>query len=101
MLAFWLVSGSLSCAQVHLESQGESVHRLGAQELPDCTRVGTTRVQVLAKVLYVPRSAHRVDDELTILARNAAGNMGGNTVVAEGGTRNGKQTFGVFTCPDQ
>jgi hypothetical protein len=100
-LALGAVGASISCAHVDLERQGEAVHRLGAQELPECTRVGTTHVQVLAKILFIPRSGRRVDDELTTLARNAAGNMGGNTVVAEAPVRNGKQTFGVFQCPDR
>ncbi|MAJ59582.1 MAG: hypothetical protein CBC48_06145 [bacterium TMED88] len=100
-LALGAVGASISCAHVHLESQGVAVHRLGAQELPECSRVGTARVQVLAKVLFVPRSGRRVDDELTTLARNAAGNMGGDTIVAEGPVHKGKQTFGVFQCPDR
>lgn len=91
----------VGCTHVSLEPNGRSVRRLGAQESPTCERVGTTNVQVLSKILFVGRSETKMADELTILARNAAGNMGGNAVIAEGGIQGGKQTFGVFRCPEE
>lgn len=92
--------GASACTHVSLAPAGESVRRLGAQEAPACERVGTTHVQVLSKILFVGRSETKMAEELTTLARNAAGGMGGNAVIAEGGIREGKQTFGVYRCPE-
>jgi hypothetical protein len=90
----------LGCTHVQLEPTGEPVRRLGAQEAPACERVGTTHVQVLSKILFWGRSETKMAEELTVLARNAAGNMGGNAVIAEGPIRGGKQSFGVYRCPE-
>lgn len=90
-----------ACRMVPLEPEGQSVRRLGAQEAPACERIGTTNVKVLSKVLFVGRSETKMAQELTTLARNSAGRMGGNTVIAEGGIRDGRQTFGVYRCPDE
>lgn len=101
IVLFALSSALGGCTHVALEPQGSDVRRLGVQEAPACERIGTTRVKVLSKVLFVARSKTTVAEELTILARNAAGNMGGDTVIAEGGVHDGHQTFGVYRCPEE
>lgn len=87
------------CANTKLKPGAESVRRLGAQEAADCTRLGSTHAQVLAKILFFDRSEKKMSEELTTLARNSATNMGGNVVIAEGGIVGGEQTFGVYRCP--
>lgn len=91
----------MGCQHVSLDPEGDSVRRLGAQEAPACERVGTTHVEVLSKILFVGRSQSKMDEELTTLARNSAANLGGNAVIAEGVQKDGKQTFGVYRCPDE
>jgi len=95
-----LVAAGAGCTHVKIEPSGTSVRRLGAQEAPSCERLGTTHVKVLSKVLFVGRSETKMAEELTTLARNSAGDMGGNAVIAEGGIHDGKQTFGVYRCPE-
>ena len=41
-----------------------------------------------------------MQDELLRLARNEAGSMGGNAIVPESVIEEGRQTFGVYSCPD-
>ena len=72
IVLFALSSALGGCTHVALEPQGSDVRRLGVQEAPACERIGTTRVKVLSKVLFVDRSKTTVAEELTILARNAA-----------------------------
>jgi len=100
LLFVMLLGGAAGCSHVQLESAGEPVRRLGAQEAPSCERIGTTRAQVLSKILFFDRSETKMAEELTLLARNSAGDMGGNAVIAEGDIRDGKQTFGVYRCPE-
>jgi hypothetical protein len=100
VLATILLGAGAGCSHVQLEPAGQSVRRLGAQEAPACERLGTTRVKVLSKVLFFDRSETKMAEELTTLARNAAGDMGGNAVIAEGGIQGGKQVFGVYRCPE-
>lgn len=95
-----LLGAGAGCSHVQLEPAGQSVRRLGAQEAPACERLGTTRVKVLSKILFWGRSETTMAEELTTLARNAAGDMGGNAIIAEGGIQDGKQVFGVYRCPE-
>ena len=96
-----LALGIVACKNVALEEAAGPVRRLGVQEAPPCERLGTTHVQVTSKVLFFDRDDAKVAEELTTLARNSAARMGGNVVVAEGGVRDGKQTFGVYRCPEE
>ena len=91
----------IGCKHVSLEPEAGPVRRLGVQEVPKCERLGTTHVQVASKVLFFSRSEETVGEELTTLARNSASRMGGNVVIAEGGVQGGKQTFGVYRCPEE
>ena len=70
-----------------------------ADDAERCERLGRTTVQVLAKVLSVPRSEAKMSAELTTLARNAAADMKGNAVAAETPISEGGQTFGIHRCP--
>lgn len=101
VLAALLLGGVTSCSTVKLEPEGQDVQRLGSQEAPACERVGTTNVQVLSKILFVGRSESKMGEELTTLARNAAGRLGGNTIIAETPIQDGKQSFGVYRCPEE
>ena len=101
LLGLSALLGLAACSTVSLEPEGQSVRRLGVQEAPACERIGTTHAQVLAKILWVDRSQEKMSEELTTLARNAAGRMDGNVVIAEGGIQDGKQTFGVYRCPEE
>jgi hypothetical protein len=68
------------------------------EQVADCERLGRTSTKVLARVLFVPRSAARVERELARLARNEAAAMGGDTVVPETPVEDGRRSFGVYRC---
>ena len=91
-----LLSG---CTWVQLTSEGQGVRVATAGEISSCTRLGRANAQTLSRITVVERGGERLQEELTTLARNEAGSMGGNTIVPESIIDEGRQTFGVYRCP--
>jgi hypothetical protein len=85
-----------SCTWVKLTSAGENVAVLMASEVTNCTRTGTTTVEVKDKVV-LDRNAEKVALELRTLARNRAADRG-DAIVATSGVSNGEQTFTIYRC---
>ncbi|PCJ17012.1 MAG: hypothetical protein COA96_18080 [SAR86 cluster bacterium] len=96
-----LLASLTGCASwVQVTSAGQSVRVVAtASEIPNCRRIGQARAQTLGKIILVERGAQRLQEELQSLARNEAGDMGGNFIVPETLISNGQQTFGVYSCP--
>ncbi len=98
-----LVIGALffaGCNHVPLDPEAEGVSAVGVDSVEGCKRLGKSRTKVLAKVLFVKRSQEKMARELATLARNQAVEMGGNAVVAESEVVDGRQSFGVYACPE-
>jgi hypothetical protein len=81
-------------------NEGEGVRLANAGEVGNCRRLGRTQAQTMSRVVVVERGSERVQEELSRLARNEAGSMGGNTIVPESVIDEGRQTFGVYSCPN-
>jgi hypothetical protein len=92
------ISGCSSWVQV--TNEGESVRLGNAREVANCQRIGRAQAQTLSRVVIVERGGERLQEELTRLARNEAGDMGGNVIVPESVISEGRQTFGVYRCPN-
>lgn len=95
VFAAMLLSG---CTWVQLTAQGQSVSLLNQDQAGWCTRVGTTTSSTRSRVL-VQRGGEKIQEELVILARNEAGVMGGNAIVAASTIEGGRQQFIVYNCP--
>ena len=99
LLAGLVVSISLSgCATSGLNEAGEKVRVLDPQEVTSCRKLGETNTQVTANLAGIPRPIETITKELRVVARNAAGRMGGDTVVPLTVITDGQQTFEVFKC---
>ncbi|MFQ5356395.1 MAG: DUF4156 domain-containing protein [Mariprofundaceae bacterium] len=98
ILLFALIWIFSACTWVKPTSDGDQVRVLGATQVSSCKKVGKTTVSVLDKIGFVSRSEETVGEELATLARNSGGNMGGDTVVAVSGIKDGEQSFDVYTC---
>lgn len=80
--------------------------RPGSQQIPlvtsdqvsQCQFKGNTTVSVLAQMGFISRSVEAINGDLLQLARNAALDAGGNTLVPGDRPELGKQTFGVYHC---
>lgn len=87
-----------SCAWVKLNHEGERVQVMTMEAAVGCKRLGKTTVSTLAKVVGLNRYQESMQDELNILARNSAGELGGDAVVPISDIKEGRQVFAVFRC---
>ena len=87
-----------ACAWVKLTPGGEKVRVLDASEISTCEVLGNSTVSLLAKVAGINRNEEQVTKELSMLARNAAAEMGGDTVVPISEVKEGKRSFAVYKC---
>ena len=87
-----------ACAWVKLTPGGEKVRVLDAAEVGSCKSLGTTTVSLLAKVAGIKRNEDEVSKELSLLARNAAADIGGDTIVPSTPIEDGKRTYEVYKC---
>ena len=87
-----------ACNMVELNVEGEKARVLSPEEVTKCTFVGKTTSTTTAKLLGANRDEKKVLEELLILARNSAKNLGGDTVVPDGEVTDGQQTFRVYRC---
>ena len=87
-----------ACTWVQLSEEGKKVRVLSANEVAKCKPVGQTTSTTTAKLVGVKRHQNAIKDELETLARNAAINLDGDTIVADGPMVDGKQTYKVYRC---
>lgn len=87
-----------ACAWVELSDQGKAVRVARPGDVVECTRIGEATARVVDKVAFLKRSRDRQARELETLARNEAGGMGGNTIVATSDVMDGRRTFSVYRC---
>lgn len=85
-----------ACTWVKLTPEGENVAVLTQAEVANCTRTGTTTVEVRDKVV-LERNAEKVAQELRTLARNRAADRG-DSIVPSTGVEDGEQTFVIYRC---
>ncbi|MFQ6021710.1 MAG: DUF4156 domain-containing protein [Acidiferrobacterales bacterium] len=84
---------------VNLTPEGEKVRVLEPKEVASCKRLGKTNVSLKAKIGIWKRKEKKVRKELSILGRNSAAEMGGDTIVQmTTDIEQGKQTFAVYKC---
>ena len=86
------------CSWVTLSTEGEQVRVANMATVADCKRVGKTTVSTLSKVAGLSRYEESIQDELNILARNSAVELGGDTVVPLSPIVEGRQEFAVYRC---
>lgn len=87
-----------ACTWVELTPEGNKVRVLGKSEVSSCKHLGSTTVSVKATLVGADRVEAKVKEELEILARNAASDLRGDTVVAVTAIKDGKQTYSVYRC---
>lgn len=92
------VLGLMACSWVKLTPEGEKARVLSQAEVTSCKKLGKTTVSVADKIVGMERKEHVVKENLEILARNAAPDMGGDTVVPVSDIVDGKQTYDIYRC---
>jgi hypothetical protein len=92
------VLGLMACSWVKLTPAGEKVRILSQAEVASCKKIGKTTANVADKVAGLQRKEHAIQENLDVLARNAAAEMGGDTIVPASPIQDGKQSFDVYRC---
>ena len=99
ILAFlMLISGVSGCQFVQLSGGGARVAQAGSGDVAHCRQVGEVDARTKSRVL-LQRGAAKVQEELWIIARNTAADLGANALVAVGTPQNGQQRFLAYRCP--
>lgn len=88
-----------SCTWVSLTRQGDNVRVVSASDVQGCKSLGQTKVSVRDFIVdNVKRDELKVARELTVLGRNSAAEMNGDTITPASEVVNGTQAFDVFKC---
>lgn len=88
-----------SCSWVSLSRQGDNVRVVSASEVQGCKNLGQTKVSLRDYIVDgIKRDERKVARELTVLGRNSAAEMQGDTIIPAGEIINGSQAFDVFKC---
>lgn len=86
------------CVFVQPTEEGKKVRVLTAGEVDRCQHLGNITSTVTDRIGIIVRRQDTVEDDVLQNAKNAAADMGGDTVVASGALTDGKQTFTVYRC---
>lgn len=90
--------GLVACSWVKLSPGGDKVRILEQTGVVKCKKLGKTNVSVTDKVIGMQRAKKAIQENLNVLARNAAADMGGDTIVPATPIQAGKQSFNVYRC---
>lgn len=86
------------CTWVRTEPGAEQVRLAEVNEVGACERLGQTTVSLRDRVGAVQRRPGRVADELTILGKNSALEIGGDTIVTDTPVQDGQRRFQIYRC---
>lgn len=98
LLTAMLVIFLNACAWVELNEAGKKVRVLEANEVSSCRHLGSTTANVKDSVAGMKRKENIVGENLETLARNAAVEMGGDTIVVKSPIKDGSRQFNVYKC---
>lgn len=93
-----MLIGLQACTWVKPTEAGAQVRLVEDYNVTQCTKLGTTTTSVKHKIGAMGRDLEKVTEELTVLARNEAAVMGGDSIVAQGPPADGSMVFGVYRC---
>lgn len=103
MLRVLLITGlavlATGCNWVKPITGSEQVRLLTGNQIQSCKKLGSTTSFVKHKVAGIERSRETVMEELVILGKNQATEMGGNAIVSQGAMQNGRIKFHIYRCP--
>lgn len=97
-IAVLFVAAVSGCVFIQPTEEGQKVRVLTAGEVDRCRALGNITSTVTDRIGVIVRRQDTVEDDVLQNAKNAAADMGGDTIVAAGALNAGKQTFGVYRC---
>ena len=89
-----------ACTWVNENQAGRNVFIVPKSQVTNCQKAGNIKAEVKHKIGFIKRRASKILEELQILARNEALNLGANTIVAKHQKPiEGKKSYAAFICP--
>jgi len=98
LLPLLCVAVLAGCSFVKPTEEGKKVRLLAPHEVERCRSLGTLTSQVQDRIGAIHRTPEAVQEDVLVNAKNAAADLGGDTIVATSELKDGKQTFGVYRC---
>ena len=98
MSVITLVTCSCASQMVYVLPGAERVSTAEAKQVTGCVSMGKVTTSVLSKVWFISRSTVDVEENLLQMARNAAAEDGGDTLVRGESSVFGKRTFAMYKC---
>jgi hypothetical protein len=96
VFGIFLLSG---CTWVKPTPGGDQVRVVSnPAEVAGCKQIGRTTVSLLDRVSFFKRDQKKVEDELSVLGRNSAAEMGGDTILPVSEVFQGERIFAVYRC---
>jgi len=86
-----------ACTWIHMTPAASAVKVLAAAPV-GCEKRGEVAVEVKHSIAFIERNALKVRDELEVLARNEAPEMGADAVHPLAAPDRGKQRFAAWRC---
>jgi hypothetical protein len=87
-----------ACSLIETTREGSEVTLVKSSNVMGCTKLGTTHATVTHKVGIITRDDKVVTEELIIVAKNRAAEMGGDSIVAKAPAVEGKMSFEIYKC---
>ena len=87
-----------ACTFIEPTKEGKDVTLVKSFNVKDCLKLGTTNATVTHKVGILIREDEAVTEDLIIVAKNRAAELGGDSIVAKGPAVEGKMSFDVYKC---
>jgi hypothetical protein len=92
------ILAAAGCTWVDAKPGSSKVTLVMPEHVTQCRPLGMTTSQVKDKVGSYHRDEETVTEELLTLAKNSAVDLGGDTLVADGGPVDGSQKFTIYKC---
>jgi predicted dinucleotide-binding enzyme len=92
------IIGLAGCTMVKPTEQSDEITLVKAFNVKDCAKLGTTNVSIEQKTGIFSLDDKTATKDLITLAKNRAGAMGGDSIVAKGPIEEGKMTFDIYKC---
>ncbi len=91
--------GAAGCSWVKLSEGGAQVRQAQASEVAGCTKVGVVSANTRDNLVFkVKRKSAKVAEEIVVLARNQAAQLGANAIVPLGPVEDGASSFDAYQC---
>lgn len=87
-----------ACAWVEPTKESSGVTLVKPANVKDCLKLSTSNVSLTQKVGIFSLDDKAATEELVTVAKNRAGELGGDSIVAKGPIADGKMSFDIYKC---